>query len=114
MAQLMNSANQTLLSNLRIADGIWSRTRGLLGTKDLSSDEGLWIHRCNSIHTFFMNYAIDCIFVDSELRIKALKKNVLPGRMVWPVWGAQSVIETKSGQIEKWGLDLGDILHVGT
>ncbi len=113
MAQLKNSAHQILLPDLRIADRMLSRMRGLLGTSELSPDQGLWIHRCNSIHTFFMNYAIDCVFVDSHLQVAALKKNVRPGRIVFPVLGAQSVIEVKSGQIEKWGLKLGDQLHVG-
>ncbi len=114
MAKLMNSSQQMLLSDLQIANRMWSRMRGLLGTRDLSSEQGLWIHRCNSIHTFFMNYSIDCVFLDSEMRIKALVADVRPGRMVFPVWGAQSVIELKSGQIDKMKLQVGETLHVGT
>jgi len=114
MAQLMNSAQQVLLSDLQIANGMWSRMKGLLGTESLAAERGLWIHRCNSIHTFFMKYSIDCVFVDSNLQVKALVKDVKPGRMLLPIWGAQSVIEMKSGTIEKMGLRLGDQLHVGT
>lgn len=114
MARLMGSNNQVLLSDLKIADRMWSRMKGLLGTDSLSDSEGLWIHRCNSIHTFFMSYSIDCVFVDSKLKITALRKNIKPGRMVLPVRGARSVIEMKAGQAEKLGLNLGDQLHVGT
>jgi hypothetical protein len=114
MAKLMRASNEILLSDLKIADRMWSRMRGLLGNQGLSSQEGLWIHRCNSIHTFFMNYAIDCVFMDSEMRVKALKKDIQPGKLVFPILGAQSVIEMKSGQIENLGLRLGEQLHVGT
>jgi uncharacterized membrane protein (UPF0127 family) len=112
MAKLMLK-EKILLSDLQVAETMWTRMKGLLGSKDLSSEQGLWIHRCNSIHTFFMNYAIDCVFVDRDLKVKALKKNVVPGRMTIPVFGADSVIEMKAGQIERLGLRQGDFLHVG-
>jgi uncharacterized membrane protein (UPF0127 family) len=113
MARLMNSANQVLLEDLRIAKSFWSRTRGLLGTSSLGDAEGLWIDPCNSIHTFFMKYPIDCVFVDRAMQVKALKASVLPGRLVLPIWGARSVIEMKAGKIQKLGLSLGDQLYVG-
>ncbi|MEZ0392377.1 MAG: DUF192 domain-containing protein [Pseudobdellovibrionaceae bacterium] len=113
MAKLFNSDMKLLLPDLRKADRMFSRVKGLLGTSHLPAESGLWIHPCNSIHTFFMKYAIDCVFVDSDLQVKALVKDIQPGRMVWPVWGARSVIELSSGSIEKLGLKVGDQLHVG-
>ena len=114
MAKLFNAEkSKVLVDDLQIAKSTWSRAKGLLGTKSLGDQEALWIHRCNSIHTFFMKYAIDCIFVDSDLTVKALVKDVRPGRMVMPIWGAKSVIEMKAGRIDQLGLSLGDKLHVG-
>lgn len=113
MAKLMNSNNQVLLSDLTIADTMWSRGKGLLGTKDLDAHKGMWLKPGNSIHTYFMNYAIDCIFVDAELKVKALVPNVQPGKMIWPVRGAKSVIEIKAGGLERMNLQVGDKLHVG-
>lgn len=114
MATLMNADKKVLLSDLQIANTMWTRGKGLLGTKELASSKGLWLNPGNSIHTFFMNYAIDCIFVDAGLKIKALVPNVGPGKMVWPIWGAKSVIEVQAGMIEKMNLKVGDELHVGT
>ena len=105
--------NQILLSNLDVAKSFWSRSKGLLGTKSLSENAGLWILRCNSIHTFFMNYPIDCIFVDSKLKVVSLVENIKPGRMVIPQWKANSVIEVTAGFIEKKNINLGDVLYVG-
>ncbi len=112
MAQLLNSQNLILAADLQIADRMWSRMKGLLGTAQLQPQEALWIHRCNSIHTFFMRYPIDCVFLDSEMNVKALVSDVQPGRMLMPIWGAQSVVEMKAGQISKLGLRSGEQLHV--
>ncbi len=113
MATLMNAQKQVLLTDLKIAHSMWSRGKGLLGTKDLAQNAGIWLKPGNSIHTFFMNYAIDCIFVDRDLKVKALKPNVVPGRLVWPVRGANSVIEMKAGVMAAMNLKVGDQLHVG-
>lgn len=114
MAKLMNSQKQVLLSDLRIANQPLARMKGLLGTSEISSDSGLWLDPGNSIHTFFMKYSIDCVFLNSKMQVRKLVKDVQPGKLIFPVWGARSVIELKSGSIEKLGLHIGDQLYVGT
>lgn len=115
MAKLLRADNQQLLiPNLRVADSFATRMRGLLGTRELPAGEALWIHQCNSIHTFFMKYAIDCVFLDRNMVVKSIKSDVRPGRIVWPQWGATTVVEMKSGvAVEKLGLQKGEKLHVG-
>lgn len=105
--------NEILISELLVARTMWSRMKGLLGTQSLSEKSALWIHQCNSIHTFFMSYAIDCVFLDKELKICSLKKDIKPGRLVLPQLRAKSVIEMKSGQIDKLNLQTGEQLYVG-
>ncbi len=104
--------DQVLISNLEIADSFFSRAKGLLGTKKLNQDQGLWIHQCNSIHTFFMNYTIDCIFIDKNLVVQKIFQNVKPYRMTLPVFKANSVIEVAAGVSNNWNLKSGDQLHV--
>lgn len=115
MAKLLRADNrQLLIPNLRVADSLVTRLRGLLGTRELPADEALWIHRCNSIHTFFMRYAIDCVFLDRHLVIRSIKSDVRPGRIVWPQWGATTVVEMKAGvAVAQLGLRKGEKLHVG-
>lgn len=105
--------NELLLADLRIARSLPSRVRGLLGTSGLSDSEGLWIHRCNSIHTFFMRYSIDCVFLDRNLMVRSVVENIRPGRIVWPRWSARSVIELRAGRARELQLKPGDALHVG-
>lgn len=115
MALLISKTrNQTLLSELKQARGFWQRGIGLLGTKSLSDEQALWILRCNAIHTYFMKFAIDCVFMDKHMKVCAIVRDVKPGKLVWPIWKASSVIEMKAGLAERIGLTLGEELHVGT
>lgn len=110
---LKNLAGEKIL-DLDVADSFWSRAKGLLGSSEISSDRGLWIDRCNSIHTFFMKYSIDCVFLDRELKVVGLKKQVSPWKVTWPVWSATSVIEIAAGLSDKKNIQLGDRFYVGS
>ncbi|MGZ3768822.1 MAG: DUF192 domain-containing protein [Bdellovibrio sp.] len=115
MAALINKAtNEILIPTLEIAKTFSTRGKGLLGRTSLPEQEALWIHRCNSIHTFFMKFSIDCIFVDKNLKVKAIYENVQPWRLILPVWGASSVIELSSGAVSKKKVQVGDQLYVGS
>lgn len=103
-----------LSQNLKIADNFWTRMKGLLGTYELKNDEMLWIKMCNSIHTFFMKYPIDCIFLDDKLVVQEIKANILPWRATLPVIKSISVIEMRSGQAEVLGIKKGDKFYVVT
>ena len=113
MAFLKNeNSKQILLSDLMIADKFWNRAIGLMGRRSLTADQGLWIHNCNSIHTCFMKFDIDCVFLDRNLKIKFIKKQVKPFGLVFPVWGANSVIEVASENKNLVSLSVGDQLYV--
>lgn len=115
MAVVMNrTKNQQLISGLKVATSEWARGKGLIGTKSLGPEEALLIPRCNSIHTFFMSFAIDCVFLDKNNKVKEVHANVKPYRIVWPVWGARSVIEFPAGRAQELNIVVGDELHVGT
>lgn len=114
MAVLRKKSNSDILLNdLKIADRFLLRLKGLLGTNSLDKNQGLWIHDCNSIHTFFMKYAIDCIFLDRKMRITKIIANIHPGRLLLPDWKSQSVIEISAGQTLTMNLQTGDELDVG-
>ncbi|HEY8269324.1 MAG TPA: DUF192 domain-containing protein [Pseudobdellovibrionaceae bacterium] len=106
--------NMQLISDLEVAATEWTRGKGLLGRKLLGPEQALWIRRCNSIHTFFMKFAIDCVFLDKQLRVKAIYPHVKPFRLVWPVWGATSVIEFPAGRAKQLNLEIGEQLNVGS
>lgn len=113
LAELFNaSKNLKLISQLEVANTFWSRGRGLLGRSFLSENQGLWIHSSGSIHTCFMKFPIDCIFLDKNLKVKSLNKTIKPWRLALSPWGASSVIELSAGQIDRLKIELGDQLYV--
>ena len=114
MTKLKNkNTNSILVPELRIAESFWTRMKGLLGSQTLPEQQALWIPKCNSIHTYFMKYAIDCVFVDANLKIVSIKENIKPGSLVWPQRYADSVFELPAGKTSSLKLSLGDELYVG-
>jgi uncharacterized protein len=92
------------------ADTSAARRTGLLKHTGLKEGEGLWIVPCESIHMFFMKFALDVIYIDRKLRVKKVVRNLKP-------WGmsiclsAHSVIELPVGTIDRTGTTKGDELR---
>mgnify|MGYP003325798928 CR=1 FL=1 len=73
------------------------RARGLIGVSQLPLGEGLLIERCNAIHTCFMKFPIDAIFLDKHDQIVKTVRNIRPWRwFVWGGWRARRVLEIQS------------------
>jgi uncharacterized membrane protein (UPF0127 family) len=109
--QVFNEKNGEMIAEKVVFAHTWlSRLKGLLGTKSLSEDAGMWLKPCNGIHTMWMRYAIDVIYLTQENKISKLVSSIKPNRFCNGVKGTVSVLELKSGQIEKNELLVGDQL----
>lgn len=113
MKLINRTKNRTVSEQLVVANSFGSRLKGLLGKKSIPNDLALWIPRCDSIHTFFMKFPIDVVFVDGNFVVRRLYRNLLPWRMTLPNWTNKSVFEFASGVIDSTPLELGDQLYVG-
>lgn len=112
--KLKNALNsQILFENLVQADSFVSRAVGLLGKKGLHQEEAMYFERCNAIHTFFMKFAIDCVFVDNKGKVRKIYYDVKPWRFAGPVWGATAVIEMAAGMARIKNLNVGDTIECG-
>lgn len=112
MKLLRKSTQQPLVPQLVVADSTWTRMKGLLGRKHLPNSEGLWILHCNSIHTFFMKFPIDLIFLSRKMVVTKVVSNVRPGRLIWPVLSASSVVELSEGFIKQHNVQIGEEFYV--
>ena len=72
---------------------------GLMGRSNLASGEGLWIEPCNSIHMFFMLFAIDVLFLDRDGKVKRVLLRLRPWRVSPIVFGARTVVELPAGTL---------------
>ena len=83
----------------RVADTFPKRARGLIGRPPPEPGTGLLIPKCNAIHTLFMRYAINAIFLDAEGRQVKRIDGIKPWRLfVWGGWRARQVLEVAARQ----------------
>jgi uncharacterized protein len=88
-----------------------SRSRGLLGRDAMDPDEGMWIVPCPMIHTFFMRFPIDVLFLDKQLKVVRVIENIKPWRLSPWVFSAHSVLELAGGSV-KGRVKTGDVLSI--
>lgn len=93
------------------ADSFLTRARGLLGRSSLDPGRGMWIVPCSMIHTFFMAFAIDAVFLSKELKVVKIAESLKPWRLSPWVRGAHSVLELPAGY-SKGKVSAGDQLEV--
>ncbi len=70
-----------IADNLQMKDTFFGRLVGLLATPNLAPGEGIILKPCTQIHTFFMRYAIDVIFINRDGRALAVHENLKPWRL---------------------------------
>ena len=92
----------------RIADTFSTRLVGLLRDRQIEYGDGLWIMRCNSIHSFAMRFVFDAIFLDNGLKVVRLYPEMKPWRISKIVFSAHSVLELPAGLISQTATGLGD------
>jgi uncharacterized protein len=95
-----------------IADRPLARMRGLLGRgQELAAGEGLLLKPAPSIHTWFMRFAIDAVFLDRDLAIIGIEENLGPWRTSGRR-GARAVLELRAGESRRRGIKRGDRLAI--
>ncbi|WP_424244476.1 hypothetical protein Dip510_001725 [Elusimicrobium posterum] len=98
-----------LAENVDAAKTLKSRLKGLLGRSSIPAGYGLHIVPCNSIHMFFMRFAIDAVFISKEGKVMRIYENFKPWRMTMVIPGAYSVLELPAGTVKNM-VKQGDII----
>jgi len=107
---LVNVTRGTVVSRqVEAAFDSKSRKQGLLGREGLETDDALVIAPCSAVHTFFMRFAIDVLFVSHDGHVKSARRNLGPWRVALGL-GAFAVVEGPAGMIERSGTKAGDEL----
>jgi uncharacterized protein len=110
--QAVNLTRGTVLATqLELAGTGESRRKGLLGRESLLPGEGLWIAPCESVHTFFMRFAIDLVYLDRKHRVKKVRDGVGPWRLS-ACFSAHSVLELPAGTIRSSRTECGDTVEI--
>ena len=99
----------TVCERCLVADRMLPRMRGLLGRRELQPGEGMVILPAPSIHTFFMRFPIDALFLARDGEVLKVANDVKPWR-IRSARRAHSVIELAAGEAERRGVSAGDRL----
>lgn len=110
MAIINKTKNTVIAEKVVIADKPLKRMKGLLGRRDFRVGEALVIKPCNSIHTFFMRFPIDVLFVDRDNRVIKAISNLKPFRLTAIHFNAALVIELPQATIQSTATQKSDCL----
>jgi uncharacterized protein len=92
-----------------LADTALARMRGLLGRRALPSGQGILLRPASSVHTAFMRFSIDAVFLDRDGHVLKIARDLRP----WKTAGrrkAKAVLELPAGEAERRGIEVGERL----
>jgi uncharacterized membrane protein (UPF0127 family) len=92
-----------------VADNPLRRMKGLLGRDGLESGEGLLLRPASAVHTYFMRFPIDVVFLDRDGVVLGVEPDVAPWRLAGRR-GAKAVVELAAGESARRGIAVGDRL----
>ena len=108
-----NATRGTVLAErVVVADSVLARLRGLLGTPDLARHHGLLLQPCRQVHSFFMRYALDLVFLDGVGRALLAVAEFEKNRMSPRVKAATAVLELPAGTLAETPVEPGDLLRI--
>jgi len=95
-----------------LADKPHTRLRGVIGWKELRRGEGVLLRPTFSIHTSFVRFPIDAVFLDDEMTVLSIAQEMTPWRLA-AVRKARAVLELAAGECKRLGVKPGDRLGWG-
>lgn len=101
---------QPVVDTVWLADGWWDRLRGLLGRNPLAPGQGLLLSPCDGVHTCWMGYPLDVLFLDRAGRVLGWRERVRPWRACRQS-GARSTLELCAGGVAALHPVLGEHLR---
>jgi len=99
-----------LFENISVADNFLKKLAGLIFKKAPDQDQGLLLEGCNSIHTFWLRFKVDVVFLDKKNIVIFLLENLRPFRFSPLVRGAARVLEVKTGMVRDKNIKIQDKL----
>lgn len=110
--RVRNQTRDTVVATAAdVADTSAKRRTGLLKHERLEPGEGLWITPCESVHTFFMKFAIDLVYLDKRKQVRKVRHAVPPWRLS-ACLTAHSILELPAGTAHKTNTQKDDQLVI--
>lgn len=111
--KLVNQTKQLeIAQTVEVADSWIKRLKGLLGRDGLPEDGSFILYPCNSIHTSFMKFDIDVLFVSGDGVIRHLIENMPRFKFSPIIRTSRYVVELPCHTIRETGTSVGDQLNI--
>ncbi|WP_258359141.1 DUF192 domain-containing protein [Moorella sulfitireducens] len=108
---ILNVTRQAVLAKkARLARTFFQRFSGWMGRRATGMEEALVLFPCQVIHTCFLKFHLDVVFVDAEGRVLFTLADLPPFRFSPFIRNARAVIELPAGRLEQTGTAPGDRL----
>src|SRR5262245_42286139 len=111
-AHIIEASSGALVATAEIADTATTRMVGLLGRARLEAGTAMLIMPCDLIHTWFMRFAIDVLFIGHDGEVVRTYDALPPFRLAWGSRRACRTIELPAGARRKANLRVGSILRI--
>jgi uncharacterized membrane protein (UPF0127 family) len=113
-AVLVNArTGEVIAGAVEIADTRATRRRGLLGRDRLDPSAALVLAPCFAIHTAFMRFSIDAVFINRDGVVVRIVRDLAPWRLA-AAWRARAVIEVTAGVLGARDLQVGDRVYLSS
>ena len=109
VASIVRENGDVVCRRCTVASRPLERMRGLLGRRELAADEGMLLRPASSIHTWFMHFPIDAVFLDRDLAVVATERDLSPWQTA-RARGARAVLELPAGASARHRLQPGERL----
>ncbi len=104
--------NHILAENIFLADNFLKRLKGLLGYKSFEKNQAMILRPSNAVHTFFMRFPIDVLFIDRNNTVVKTVSNMGSFRATGIYLKSAFVIELPAGVINSTQTTEGDYLQI--
>jgi uncharacterized membrane protein (UPF0127 family) len=109
---LINERTRRFVADaVEMAETRAARRRGLLGRAGLGEGTALMLIPCLAVHTAFMRFSIDVVFLDGDGKVVRTVSRMPPWRMAVCL-RARAVVELPAGRLESCSVNVGDALYL--
>ncbi len=111
MTLVCDRTQDTVATTVEVASTREERRRGLLGRDGLDPGSALVLTPCAAIHTAFMRFPIDAVFLGRDGRVVRIVRGLQPWRIAVSL-RARAVVELAAGVLERHPVEVGDRLYL--
>lgn len=111
--RIINLRNNAVLADkVKLANAFWSRLVGLLNRCSLEKGEALILEPSYAIHTLFMRFSIDVLFLDKNGKVVGMIQALRPFRFSPAYFAGQLTIELPEKTLQTTQTQLGDVVRI--